>query len=60
MNNLHKAKTHAMAACAALIPAAAGGKDGDGRQIMSITSARETAINHLRKALELLENTKAR
>ena len=36
---LIRAANHATAAAAALIPAAAGGRDGDGRQVVDLADA---------------------
>lgn len=55
MTHLHLAKTHAMAACAALIPAAAGGRDSHGGKI-DVEKATIRARYNLKIALAALES----
>lgn len=52
---LIRAANHATAAAAALVPAAAGGKDSDGRQVVDLAEAVRRAREELREALRELE-----
>lgn len=52
--DLRTAADHATAAAASLIPAASGGRDGDGRQVVDVAEAIRNARRELRAALEAL------
>lgn len=52
--HLRLAERHATAACAALIPAAAGGRDSHGGKL-DVEELTERALRDLRKAVEVLE-----
>lgn len=54
MTPLRLAERHATAACAALIPAAAGGKDSHGGKL-DVEELTKRALRELKRAVEILE-----